>query len=372
MAEIILDFETGPEGADIAGVTKQGTSTAKYAAVAKQRGNFGAEFSAAANSYSFYRAIQDVEADSAATVFDFIAPLTPSSTDKTVVAFRAGPAGTPASLAVNAAITPAGKIRAQASGVTVVNPFPTATTGDNVLIPGQSYRLQYMVSGRSTTAGRVDARLIRKSTGAVIGTVQSLTANTKDLPIMGADFGVSPTTDEAWQLRIDDARFIPNHSVGPANAPTWPGEYVPSTGALTITVVVVPNSGTVPFTVTATINVTGGTGTAKTYSYNWGDGSAITTGASNTATHVYSTASPTRTVTDGVLNTTTTLTSASATFTSADVGRLVTGAGIPTGTVITSVTNGSTAVMSGAATLSGTGRSVTVSGWVVTATATEA
>jgi hypothetical protein len=63
----------------------------------------------------------------------------------------------------------------------------------------------------------------------------------------------------------------------------------------------------------------------------------------------------TRTVTDAVLNSTTTLTSATAAFTAADVGSLVIATGVPLGTVINSVTNATTVVMSTAATATASG-----------------
>ena len=66
------------------------------------------------------------------------------------------------------------------------------------------------------------------------------------------------------------------------------------------------------------------------------------------------------TFTDGVLNSTTTLTSASANFGPEAVGRTVTGTGIPAGTTIASVTNRTTAVMSAAATATAAGVSFTV------------
>lgn len=68
---------------------------------------------------------------------------------------------------------------------------------------------------------------------------------------------------------------------------------------------------------------------------------------------------PGRTITDGVLNSTTTVTSVSAAFTSIDVGRTVTGTGIASSTVIDSVTNPTTIVLNNAATASGTGRTIT-------------
>lgn len=61
------------------------------------------------------------------------------------------------------------------------------------------------------------------------------------------------------------------------------------------------------------------------------------------------------TFTDGVLNSTTTLTSATANFISSDVGKTITGTGIPAATTIASVTNSTTVVLSAAATATASG-----------------
>jgi hypothetical protein len=66
-----------------------------------------------------------------------------------------------------------------------------------------------------------------------------------------------------------------------------------------------------------------------------------------------------RKVTDGVTNSSTTVTSATAAFTSADVGGFITGAGIPVGATIASVTNATTIVISAAATATATGVTLT-------------
>jgi hypothetical protein len=69
-----------------------------------------------------------------------------------------------------------------------------------------------------------------------------------------------------------------------------------------------------------------------------------------------------RSVADMVTNGTTTITSATAAFVSTDQGRLVTGTNIPNNTFIQSVTNGTTAVLSQAATGSGSGGTLNISG----------
>jgi hypothetical protein len=77
-----------------------------------------------------------------------------------------------------------------------------------------------------------------------------------------------------------------------------------------------------------------------------------------------------RTVADGVLNTTTTVTSATAVFVSAsDAGKAISGVGIPAGTTIASVTNATTIVLSAAATASTSGVTLTIGG-AITPTST--
>lgn len=68
-----------------------------------------------------------------------------------------------------------------------------------------------------------------------------------------------------------------------------------------------------------------------------------------------------RTVTDGAINTNTNCTSATAAFaTPADAGAIIAGIGIPSGTTIQSVTNGTTIVLSQAATATATGVTLTI------------
>lgn len=65
--------------------------------------------------------------------------------------------------------------------------------------------------------------------------------------------------------------------------------------------------------------------------------------------------SPGRTVTDGVLNSTTTITSATANFTPTDIGRTVVGTGIPSLATISAYTSSTTVTLSAAATATATG-----------------
>jgi hypothetical protein len=67
-----------------------------------------------------------------------------------------------------------------------------------------------------------------------------------------------------------------------------------------------------------------------------------------------------RVVTDGVLNETTTLTSATAVFTQGDVGKPISATGIPASTTIASVTSATSIVLSAAATATASSVSVTI------------
>jgi hypothetical protein len=67
-----------------------------------------------------------------------------------------------------------------------------------------------------------------------------------------------------------------------------------------------------------------------------------------------------RSVSDGVLASNTTVTSATAAFVAGDTGKSISATGIPSGVVIQSVTNGTTVVISQAATTSGSGVSITI------------
>lgn len=71
---------------------------------------------------------------------------------------------------------------------------------------------------------------------------------------------------------------------------------------------------------------------------------------------------PTRSVSDGVLNGTTTVTSATAAFVTGDVGASIVGPGIPLGATITVRVSGTQVTISAAATLSATGVSLTIGG----------
>jgi hypothetical protein len=69
-----------------------------------------------------------------------------------------------------------------------------------------------------------------------------------------------------------------------------------------------------------------------------------------------------QTFTDGVTNSTTTLTSATAGFTAADVGNGISGSGIPSSTTIAAVASSTSITLSAAATATATGVSISITG----------
>lgn len=84
-------------------------------------------------------------------------------------------------------------------------------------------------------------------------------------------------------------------------------------------------------------------------------------GFNNGTWQVVPNASMGRSVADGATNTNTNCTSATAAFNNPlDVGAIIAGIGIPGGTIINSVTNGTTVVLSQAATATATGVTLTI------------
>src|SRR6266702_2945044 len=67
-----------------------------------------------------------------------------------------------------------------------------------------------------------------------------------------------------------------------------------------------------------------------------------------------------RVVTDGVTNSTTTVTSATASFAAGDLGRPISGSGIPTGSVITAFSSSTSVTISAPATASASGLTLTL------------
>ncbi len=115
------------------------------------------------------------------------------------------------------------------------------------------------------------------------------------------------------------------------------------------------------------VRVTSAAGTTAEITLGWWDATAagfLALASTTYAAKEFSTSYTwvcvnTRTVADGVLNGTTTVTSASAVFTAADVGKAISGSTVPAGATISSITNATTIVISSAVGI-GTGSGVTL------------
>lgn len=114
---------------------------------------------------------------------------------------------------------------------------------------------------------------------------------------------------EAYKLSSAGGTVGPTWSLSPtATAGVITAAFAPSSVPLTVdSVVATPSSGTAPLSVSAVVTASGGTGTAKTYAADWGDGSTTAAQSSATMTHTYSAGtagtSVVRTITVTVANT---------------------------------------------------------------------
>lgn len=211
--------------------------------------------------------------------------------------------------------------------------------------------------------------------------IKSVTARAKVLqiaPVLGSSFFTDllrlqlqiteEVTDLAAAGGLGDFIIALFHHLASFLWPTPPGGASPTWQYLSKTFTSTPSGGELTV---AAIN-------AFTYYLTRGDPIPITIKVSEYYLDVEFNLAPvlniigpteTRVVTDGATtNTSTTLTSATAAFTSNDVGAAITGTGIPALTTIASVTNATTVVLSAAATATATGVTVTVVRTVVTTT----
>ncbi len=173
----------------------------------------------------------------------------------------------------------------------------TATVAEapstQAMLAGVEYRIEEYRSGATLTAKayRVSDNVLITTLSGTVPTTLSTYAYFGNNAITTGTLG-SFTHDE---MVIQDVAA----EIGPVASTALSATLQVAIGAGTPASSV---TGTVPFTVNATASSTGGTGTAKTYSFAWGDGTTTAAQASNTATHQYTTAG-TRTVTVTVVNT---------------------------------------------------------------------
>jgi PKD repeat protein len=153
-----------------------------------------------------------------------------------------------------------------------------------VLAVSTQYFVELAVTpGTTTTNGRVEYLITDSNNVTVDSYDTGATVNTGTVEGGRARFGGYAATAGFTQDTFDGAvrvGFLPaGQWIGPLGATT-----------LTATVSLTPVTGDVPISTTATVTATGGTGTAKTYAFNWGDGSTTAAQASPTVSHTYTVA----------------------------------------------------------------------------------
>lgn len=89
----------------------------------------------------------------------------------------------------------------------------------------------------------------------------------------------TPVASGSWTADVSASALVWSIGITPAAV-------TPLTGTL----VLAPDSGYVPLTVTATASVSGGTGTAKEYNFVWGDGTQSGWQSNNILAHTYTAA----------------------------------------------------------------------------------
>lgn len=171
--------------------------------------------------------------------------------------------------------------------------FPATSAPSTLVLSGTALDTQVALSWTlNTNGGAITSYALTRSTTAG-GTYTSTTAQPAAGVLTFTDTGLTNGVTYYYRLTA-------TNSAGTSPSSNTAGPYTPL--VLAATVSVSPTSGTIPFTVTATIGSTGGTGTAKTYAVDWGDGGATAAQSSPSLTHSYTTVG-TFTVTATVSNT---------------------------------------------------------------------
>lgn len=191
---------------------------------------------------------------------------------------------TASTFAVKVTITAAGKFRVYTGGAT----GSTSRYISTASIPtGSDYRLEiYSEAGTSATTGMVHAAIYPYSSSTPI-TDGDFTLTGTDIAGTGGGFTNVIGGKNSGDSASDNIVLLPGLTVkSQADAVNSP-EPLGST-ALTANLVLSPNSGTLPYSITATVNTSGGTNINRTFAMDWGDGTTSPAQASNTFTKTIS------------------------------------------------------------------------------------
>lgn len=148
------------------------------------------------------------------------------------------------------------------------------------LTPGTQYRIAVVADRAAgsatanlyTATGTTPIATWSKSSGASLGTD----------PFSGIEVG-NQSGNPAGTVRWDDLQLNDG-------ATSEIGAYNPSSNPLTGSGTLTPTSGSYPLSVTVTLSATGGSGTGRQFSVDWGDGATSGPQTSGTFAHTYAAA----------------------------------------------------------------------------------
>lgn len=180
---------------------------------------------------------------------------------------------TPAAVACTVVYQATGVMKLGDSTGTVIGSFTTGT-----LVVGELNRVDLTFN---SGAVKMEVYPGNAAAGAAVGT--ALAGNTRA--------GTTAVTAYAYRAvgNGTTSTLTSNIDAFREDDTALPAPIVAAGAPLTATLVNVPTSGNIPFTVTSTCTASGGTGTPKTYAWAWGDGATTAAGASASATHQFST-----------------------------------------------------------------------------------
>jgi len=254
-----------------ASVVNKGGGTSVFSAAAASHGNCGLEFvTTATGQYNIARFLAN--ASNVQMAFSGVFAIGASFTaDTTIGAIRQATSDT---FVCRFNVNSANAFRVVDSGLTNVS------GGSFTLTPGTKYRIEVLLTGGSTTAGVITARLYTAAGSTALNTWTSTTANLHAGTPNGAEIGCC-SSNQAATIRWDDLQFNDGASVeiGPV-----------ATDPLTGTGTLAPTTGEVPLAVAVTLTATGGTGSGRLYSVDWGDGQTSGPQAGSAFNHTYSAA----------------------------------------------------------------------------------
>lgn len=261
-----------------ANLVNKGGGTQTFTAGAAAHGSCGIEIATTASGqYNIARFLANAAAAKMAASFVFsytgggtggantadmaLAKIRQSSSDVAVIFYR---------------VSAADKFYVTDSGSTAIS-----SAGLQVqLVPGTQYRVETVLDQGAST---VTVELWSTApTPTLLGTWSSTGANLTAFTPNGIELG-NVSSNVAITLRFDDLQLNDG-------ATSRIGAYNPASNPLTGSGSLTPTSGTYPLAVTVTLTASGGSGTGRQFSVDWGDGTTSGPQSSGGFSHTYAAA----------------------------------------------------------------------------------